>query len=128
MEDHTSFAKLVAHAQTRELLGAHIIGPQASTLIQQLISGMTFGQTVDQMAHDQFYIHPAALKRPRSSRTRCWSCSTAARPKLLLIIGLSLQPQSTAGVGDQVDLPDHLFEPVFGRNGLVAARPLGGDR
>ncbi|WP_420444094.1 mycothione reductase [Candidatus Poriferisodalis sp.] len=59
MEDHTSFAKLIAHAQTRELLGAHIIGPQASTLIQQLISGMTFGQTVDQMAHDQFYIHPA---------------------------------------------------------------------
>ncbi|WP_420624167.1 mycothione reductase [Candidatus Poriferisodalis sp.] len=59
MEDRTSFAKLIAHAETRELLGAHIIGPQASTLIQQLISGMTFGLTVDQMAHDQFYIHPA---------------------------------------------------------------------
>ncbi|WP_419841222.1 mycothione reductase [Candidatus Poriferisodalis sp.] len=59
MEDSTSFVKLIAHAQTRELLGAHIIGPQASTLIQPLISGMTFGQTVDQMAHDQFYIHPA---------------------------------------------------------------------
>lgn len=59
MEDSTSFAKLIAHAETRELLGAHIIGPQASTLIQQLIQGMTFGQTVDQMARDQFYIHPA---------------------------------------------------------------------
>ncbi|WP_419839435.1 FAD-dependent oxidoreductase [Candidatus Poriferisodalis sp.] len=59
MEDHSSFAKLIAHAETRELLGAHIIGPQASTLIQQLIGGMAFGQTVDQMAHDQFYIHPA---------------------------------------------------------------------
>ncbi|WP_420439737.1 FAD-dependent oxidoreductase [Candidatus Poriferisodalis sp.] len=59
MEDSTSFAKLIAHAETRELLGAHIIGPQASTLIQQLIGGMAFGQTVDQMAHDQFYIHPA---------------------------------------------------------------------
>ena len=59
MEDHSSFAKLIAHSETRELLGAHIIGPQASTLIQQLIQGMAFGQTVDQMAHDQFYIHPA---------------------------------------------------------------------
>ena len=59
MEDTASFAKLIAHAETRELLGAHIIGPQASTLIQQLIQGMAFGQTVDQMAHEQFYIHPA---------------------------------------------------------------------
>ena len=59
MEDSTSFAKLIAHAETRELLGAHIIGPQASTLVQQLIQGMSFGQTVDQMAHGQFYIHPA---------------------------------------------------------------------
>ncbi|WP_419856161.1 mycothione reductase [Candidatus Poriferisodalis sp.] len=59
MEDTASFAKLIAHAETRELLGAHIIGPQASTLIQQLIQGMAFGQTVDQMARDQFYIHPA---------------------------------------------------------------------
>ena len=59
MEDTASFAKLIAHAETRELLGAHIIGPQASTLIQQLIQGMAFGQTVDQMAREQFYIHPA---------------------------------------------------------------------
>ena len=59
MEDQTSFVKLVAHAQTRKLLGAHIIGPQASTLIQSLIQGMRFGQTVDEMAHDQMWIHPA---------------------------------------------------------------------
>ncbi len=59
MEDTTSVAKLLAHAETRRLLGAHIIGPQASTLIQQLIQGMRFGQTVDQMARDQWYIHPA---------------------------------------------------------------------
>ncbi len=59
MEDTTSACKLVADADTRLLLGAHIIGPQASTLIQQLIQGMAFGTTVDQMARDQIYIHPA---------------------------------------------------------------------
>lgn len=59
MEDSTSVCKLIADADTRLLLGAHIIGPQASTLIQQLIQGMAFDQTVDQMARGQLYIHPA---------------------------------------------------------------------
>jgi len=59
MEDTTSVCKLIADSETRELLGAHIIGPQASTLIQQLIQGMTFGQNVDEMARGQLYIHPA---------------------------------------------------------------------
>ncbi len=58
MEDTTSACKLVADAETRLLLGAHLIGPQASTLIQQLIQGMAFGLTVDQMAKEQIYIHP----------------------------------------------------------------------
>jgi len=59
MEDTQSFVKLVADPATRLLLGVHIIGPQASTLIQQLVQGMTLGQTIDQMAHDQYWIHPA---------------------------------------------------------------------
>ena len=59
MEDTTSVCKLIADVDSRRLLGAHIIGPQASTLIQQLIQGMTFGQTVDEMAKGQLYIHPA---------------------------------------------------------------------
>lgn len=58
MEDTTSACKLVADAETRLLLGAHLIGPQACTLIQQLIQGMAFGLTVDQMAKEQIYIHP----------------------------------------------------------------------
>ena len=33
--------------------------PQSPTLIQQLIQGMHFGLTVDQMARGQYYIHPA---------------------------------------------------------------------
>jgi mycothione reductase len=59
MEDTESLCKVIAHRETRQLLGAHILGPQASTLIQQLVQGMRFGQTVDQMARDQYYIHPA---------------------------------------------------------------------
>ncbi|MCE2512324.1 MAG: mycothione reductase [Acidimicrobiia bacterium] len=59
MEDTESAVKVIAHAETRRLLGAHIIGPQASTLIQQLIQGMHFDLTVDQMARQQYYIHPA---------------------------------------------------------------------
>ncbi len=59
MEDTHSVCKLIADRNTRKLLGAHIMGPQSSTLIQQLIQGMTFGQTVDEMAANQYWIHPA---------------------------------------------------------------------
>jgi mycothione reductase len=59
MEDGDGFAKLIADANTGQLVGAHIVGAQASSLIQQLIQGMQFGQTVDEMARGQFYIHPA---------------------------------------------------------------------
>ena len=59
MEDTTGFAKLLADPETRLLLGAHIMGPQAPTLVQQLIQGMVAGQTVDEMACGQLWIHPA---------------------------------------------------------------------
>jgi mycothione reductase len=49
---------LVADPVTRRLLGAHIIGPQAPLLIQPLVQGMKYGQTVDEMAQ-VIYIHPA---------------------------------------------------------------------
>jgi mycothione reductase len=59
LEDTTSFVKLLAHPTDRTLLGAHIIGPQAATLIQPLLQAMELGQNVDQLAHDVLYIHPA---------------------------------------------------------------------
>jgi mycothione reductase len=59
MEDTTSICKLVADRQTRKLVGAHLMGPQSSTLIQTLIQAMTFGQTIDEMANAQYWIHPA---------------------------------------------------------------------
>ena len=57
-EDTDSFVKVLANPTTRQLLGAHIIGPQASLLIQPLVQGMKYGQTVDEMAQ-VIYIHPA---------------------------------------------------------------------
>ncbi|QDP98258.1 mycothione reductase [Microlunatus elymi] len=59
MEDSRHFAKVIADRQTQQLLGAHIIGPQASSLIQPLIQAMSFGLPAHQMARGQYWIHPA---------------------------------------------------------------------
>jgi len=59
MEDTTSMVKLVADSATGLLLGAHVMGEQASTLIQPLIQAMSFGLPVQEMARGQYWIHPA---------------------------------------------------------------------
>ena len=59
MEDTTSVCKLVAERGTGRLLGAHLMGPHASILIQPLIQAMTFGQRVGELAREQYWIHPA---------------------------------------------------------------------
>ncbi len=59
LEDTTSFVKVIADPTTRLLHGAHIIGPQAALLIQPLLQARMLGQTVDQVARDVVYIHPA---------------------------------------------------------------------
>lgn len=59
LEDTRHFAKLIADRRTRRLLGAHIIGPQAATLIQPLIQAMSFGLDAPTMARGQYWIHPA---------------------------------------------------------------------
>jgi mycothione reductase len=59
MEDTTGFAKLIADPATGQLLGAHIIGPQASTVIQPIIQAMSFGLDAKSMARGQYWIHPA---------------------------------------------------------------------
>ena len=59
LEDATSFVKVLADPATRLLLGAHILGPQASTLIQPLVQAMYLGNTADQVASGVLYIHPA---------------------------------------------------------------------
>jgi len=57
--DETSFAKVLVDAHTGLIVGAHIIGPQAATLIQPLIQAMHFGQTAEAVARGPYWIHPA---------------------------------------------------------------------
>ncbi|MGV0432488.1 mycothione reductase [Corynebacterium sp. 20_84] len=59
LEDQDSVVKLVADKQTGRLLGAHYMGPQASTLIQQLITVMAFDLDLREVARKQYWIHPA---------------------------------------------------------------------
>ena len=59
MEDHHHFVKLLSDPAGEHLLGAHIIGPQASLLIQPLIQAISTGQTISDIARGQYWIHPS---------------------------------------------------------------------
>jgi mycothione reductase len=59
IEDTDHFVKIIADAKSKVILGAHLIGPQASSLIQLLIQAMSFGQPAPQVARGQYWIHPA---------------------------------------------------------------------
>ncbi len=58
-EDSGHFLKVLADPQTGLLLGAHVIGPEAATVIQPLIQAMHFGQSAHEVARGQYWIHPA---------------------------------------------------------------------
>ena len=51
--------KVIADPDTGLILGAHIIGPEAATVIQPIIQAMHFGQTAGDVATKQYWIHPA---------------------------------------------------------------------
>ncbi len=59
MEDTEHFVKLLGDPQREQLIGAHIIGPQASLLIQPLVQAMSLGTTITEMATGQYWIHPS---------------------------------------------------------------------
>ncbi|WP_173142442.1 mycothione reductase [Kibdelosporangium persicum] len=58
MEDTSGFVKLLADPASGQLIGAHIMGPQAASVIQPLIQAMSFGLRADEMARGQYWIHP----------------------------------------------------------------------
>jgi mycothione reductase len=53
------FVKLLATPDGEHLLGAHIIGPQASLLLQPLVQAMSLGTPIARMARHQYWIHPS---------------------------------------------------------------------
>ncbi|MCO1654415.1 mycothione reductase [Pseudonocardia humida] len=59
LEDRTGFCKVIAERSTGRLLGAHLMGPHASSVIQPLIQAMSFGLGAREMATGQYWIHPA---------------------------------------------------------------------
>src|SRR5699024_1733108 len=59
MEDTTGVVILIGDRDTGQILGAHLMGPHASTLIQPILQAMAFGQSAHQVARGQYWIHPA---------------------------------------------------------------------
>jgi len=58
MLEETGFAKCIAEKATRKILGFHIIGPEASTLIQEVVNVFAEGGTADDIL-DKMHVFPA---------------------------------------------------------------------
>ena len=58
MGDTDGFVKILADARTDRLLGAHIIGPDAGTLIAELAIAMEFGASAEDVART-CHAHPS---------------------------------------------------------------------
>ena len=58
LRSEEGFVKLLFDKETKKLLGAHIIGEEASNMIHMLIAYMYMGATLDDLL-SMIYIHPA---------------------------------------------------------------------
>ena len=58
IEDRDGFVKVLAHPETREILGCHIIGAEASILIQEAANAMRLGLPTTAITQS-IYVHPA---------------------------------------------------------------------
>ncbi|HWV15250.1 MAG TPA: dihydrolipoyl dehydrogenase [Cellvibrio sp.] len=66
--DNQGFVKIIAHAVTDRILGAHIVGPSAADLVQQVAIAMEFGSSAEDIGMMVFghptlseAVHEAAL-------------------------------------------------------------------
>jgi dihydrolipoamide dehydrogenase len=58
IEDQDGFVKVLANHETREILGCHIIGSDASMLIQEAVNAMRMRLSTDAITQS-IYVHPA---------------------------------------------------------------------
>ena len=56
--DRDGFVKVLAHGESQEILGCHIIGTDASTLVQEAANALRMGLTTDAITQ-AIYVHPA---------------------------------------------------------------------
>jgi len=56
--DTHGFVKMIAHAETDQILGVHVIGPYASELISEAVVAMEFGATSEDIARI-VHAHPS---------------------------------------------------------------------
>ncbi|WP_394428223.1 mycothione reductase [Streptomyces sp. SGAir0957] len=59
LEDTEGFCKVLVDRDTGLILGAHVLGPQAATLVQPLVLAMSLGITARDIAEGPLWIHPA---------------------------------------------------------------------
>ena len=58
LQDNEGFVKIFADRKTRKILGCHILGTDASTLIHEVIVAMKSGLKVDSI-QEAVHVHPA---------------------------------------------------------------------
>ncbi|GAA1666670.1 mycothione reductase [Mycolicibacterium murale] len=59
LQDSVGRCKVIADGATGQILGAHLIGAQAATLIQSFVIAMEFGIDAESLATKPYWIHPA---------------------------------------------------------------------
>ena len=58
IEDQDGFVKVLVHPETQEILGCHIMGTDASILIQEVVNAMRLRLSADAITQS-IYVHPA---------------------------------------------------------------------
>ncbi|MFJ4005126.1 FAD-dependent oxidoreductase [Streptomyces sp. NPDC090023] len=78
LEETQGFCKVLVDRGTGRLLGAHLLGPQAATLIQPLVVAQTFGITARDLAEQPLWIHPALTEVAENALRELDSALTSA--------------------------------------------------
>ncbi len=60
------FVKLIFEVGTRKMIGAHIIGPEASNMIHMCVAQITMGATLDDILR-MIFVHPALPENVRNA-------------------------------------------------------------
>jgi dihydrolipoamide dehydrogenase len=64
--DTDGMVKILAHAETDQILGGHIIGPRASDLLGEIVVAMEFGGSAEDLARS-FHSHPTFSEAVREA-------------------------------------------------------------